>query len=61
MEKSKLKIKNRKLNIEERKLEMEQGLKVEAIDRKPFGSDLNDTSTETGFFTVSPLIPKKAY
>ncbi len=38
-----------------------QILKVEAIDRKPFGSDLNDTSTETGFFTVSPLIPKKAY
>jgi hypothetical protein len=36
-------------------------LKVEAIDRNRFGSDLNDTSTETGFFTVSPLIPKKAY
>ena len=38
-----------------------QILKVEAIDRNRFGSDLNDTSTETGFFTVSPLIPKKAY
>ena len=37
-----------------------QILKVEAIDRNRIGSDLNDTSTETGFFTVSPLIPKKA-
>ena len=38
-----------------------QILKVEAIDWNRIGSDLNDTSTETGFFTVSPLIPKKAY
>ena len=38
-----------------------QILKVEDIDRYRIGSDLNDTSTETGFFTVSPLIPKKAY
>ena len=28
------------------------GLKVDLIDRKPFGSDLNVISTETGIFTV---------
>ena len=27
-------------------------LKEDLIDRKPFGSDLNATSTETGIFTV---------
>ena len=29
-------------------------------DRKPFGSKLSVIATETGFFTVSPLLPKKA-
>ena len=37
-----------------------QILKVEVSDRKPFGSDLSVIATETGFFTVSPLFPKKA-
>ena len=35
-------------------------LKVESIDRYRIGSDLTVIATETGFFTVSPLLPKKA-
>ena len=36
------------------------GLKVEVNDRYRIGSDLTVIATETGFFTVSPLLLKKA-